>query len=371
MTNAETPSVETPVETPRVGIDSYLEWVKKENIPVIDSIAVDLFSVEAKPWARMGINGAAVHLAGRGDFVSMFVVDIPPGGATTPQRHLYEEVIFVLAGRGNTVVEFEDGRKHSFEWGPKSIFAIPLNAKYRIFNGSGADSARMVTTTNLPVMMNLLRNEDFIFNNPYTFGERTGKEQYFTGGGDFVPGRPGTFMWETNFIADSGAIELKNWGERGGGGTTLKFALADGTMNAHISEMPVGTYKKAHRHPADFHVLTIDGKGYSLLWYEGDKDFQRVDWKYGTVLAPLDGMFHQHFNASPTPARYFATALGSFRFPFTEGKRKALFGALFKSVKEGGDQIEYEDQAPEVHQMFTEEMKKAGIEMKMKEFAQK
>ncbi|HEY4074757.1 MAG TPA: hypothetical protein VGM52_16795 [Herbaspirillum sp.] len=371
MTNAEKPNVESPVETPRVGIDSYLEWVSKENIPVIDSIAVDLFSVEAKPWARMGVDGAAVHLAGRGDFVSMFVLDIPPGGATTPQRHLYEEVIFVLAGRGNTVVEFEDGRKHSFEWGPKSIFAIPLNAKYRIFNGSGADSARMVTTTNLPVMMNLLRNEDFIFNNPYTFGERTGKEQYFTGGGDFVPGRPGTFMWETNFIADSGAIELKNWGERGGGGTTLKFALADGTMNAHISEMPVGTYKKAHRHPADFHVLTIDGRGYSLLWYEGDKEMQRVDWKYGTVLAPLDGMFHQHFNASPTPARYFATALGSFRFPFTQGKRKALFGALFKSVKEGGDQIEYEDQAPEVHQMFTEEMKKAGIEMKMKEFAQK
>jgi len=362
---------EKPAEKARVGIDSYLDWVNQEGIPVVESMAVDLFSVETKPWARTGVNGAAVHLLGRGDFVNMFLFDLPPGAATTPQRHLYEEVIFVLAGRGNTTIEFEDGRKHSFEWGPKSIFAIPLNAKYRVFNGSGVESARMVSTTNLPVMMNLLRSEKFIFDNDFTFEERSGKEKYFTGDGDFVPGRPGTFMWETNFIADSGAIELRNWGERGGGGTTLKFALADGTMNAHISEMPVGTYKKAHRHPADFHVLTIDGRGYSLLWYEGDQDFQRVDWKYGTVVAPLDNMFHQHFNASPTPARYFATALGSFRFPFTAGKRNALFGALFKSVKEGGDQIEFEDQMPKVHDMFVEEMRAAGITMKMKEFDKK
>ena len=44
------------------------------------------------------------------------------------------------------------------------------------------------------------------------------------------------------------------------------FILADGTMHAHISEMQVGTYKKAHRHGADFHVMCVAGKGYSLLW---------------------------------------------------------------------------------------------------------
>jgi hypothetical protein len=125
--------------------------------------------------------------------------------------------------------------------------------------------------------------------------------------------------------------------------------------------MPVGSYKKAHRHPADFHVLTIFGRGYSLLWYEGDRDFQRVDWKFGTVVAPLDDMFHQHFNTSSTPARYFASALGSFRFPFTQAKRHALFGALFKSVKEGGDQIEFEDQDPRIQPLFDGELQRAGV----------
>jgi gentisate 1,2-dioxygenase len=112
---------------------------------------------------RTGVNGAAVHLLGRGDFVSMFLHEIPPNKATSPQRHLYEEVVFVLEGRGSTTIEFEDGRKHSFEWRPCSVFAIPLNAKYRYFNGSGTDRALLVTTTSLPIMMNLLRNEDFIF----------------------------------------------------------------------------------------------------------------------------------------------------------------------------------------------------------------
>ena len=45
-------------------------------------IAVDLFSVETALWPRYGVNGAAVHLKGRGDFANMFVFDIPPGGST-------------------------------------------------------------------------------------------------------------------------------------------------------------------------------------------------------------------------------------------------------------------------------------------------
>ena len=47
----------------------------------------------------------------------------------------------MLEGRGSTQLEFADGRKRSFEWGPRSFFAIPLNAKYRHFNASGTQRA--------------------------------------------------------------------------------------------------------------------------------------------------------------------------------------------------------------------------------------
>ncbi len=354
--------------TPQVMIDSYLEWVKKEGLPITEDFGVDLLGVETALWPRFDAKGAAVHLKGRGDFISMFVLEIAPSASTSPQRHLYEEVVYVLAGRGSTTIETSDGRKHMFEWGPMSMFAIPLNAKYRHFNGSGAEPARLVSTTSMPAVMNMFHNEEFIFNNEWQFDERIGESKYFSGEGDFIPVRPGNHMWETNFVPDLSAIELKPWGDRGAGGSNIMFILADGTIHAHISEMPVGTYKKAHRHGADFHVMCVTGSGYSLLWYEGEQDFHRVDWKHGTVFAPPDQMFHQHFNTSPQPARYFATAYGSLRYPFTESKRKSLFGGVSTSLKDGGDQIEYADQSPRIQQLYEEATARSGVTPRMAAF---
>ena len=131
--------------------------------------------------------------------------------------------------------------------------------------------------------------------------------------------------------------------------------------------MPVGTYKKAHRHGADFHVYSVTGEGYSLLWYEEDEQFERVDWHHGVVFAPPDMMYHQHYNTSQEPARYLAVALGSLRYPFTSEKM-GLFSGVDVSVKDGGRQIEYEDQDPRVHGIFLEELKKNGVESGMADF---
>jgi quercetin dioxygenase-like cupin family protein len=135
---------------PRYGVDAYLDWVGKEGLPVTEDYGIDLFQVPTGPWPRYGVAGAAVHLKGRGDFANMFLLDIPPGGATSPQRHLYEEVIYVLDGSGSTQLQFADGGRRSFEWGARSLFAIPLNAKHRHFNASGQKRALIVSTTDLP-----------------------------------------------------------------------------------------------------------------------------------------------------------------------------------------------------------------------------
>ena len=346
----------------RIGIDPYLDWVKREAIPVVEDFGVHLPDVATAPWPRLGVNGAAVHLRGRGDFVSMFVLELAPGKATSPQRHLYEEVVYVLAGRGSTTVERGDGTSHSFEWGPRSLFALPLNMPYQHFNGSGSSRALLASTTNLPAVLNLFHKEEFVFDNPFRFPERLGQPNDFGGQGRFIAVRPGQHMWETNFVPDLGAIELKSWDERGKGSKNIMFILADGTMHAHLSEMQPGSYKKAHRHGPDFHVMCVRGEGYSLLWYEGDADLRQVRWKEGTVFAPPERMFHQHFNTGGYPARYLATACGSLRYPFTESKRRALMGsgegqgAVATSVKLGGDQIEFEDQSPRIHALYLDEL---------------
>ena len=107
-----------------------------------------------------------MNLKGRGDFVSIFVLDLTPGAQTTPQKHCSRKWSTCSSGHGSTTVESSDGRKHTFEWGPKSLFALPLNARYQHFNVSGREHARLASTNNFCMMLNLFHNEHFVFDNP-------------------------------------------------------------------------------------------------------------------------------------------------------------------------------------------------------------
>src|SRR5680860_831235 len=302
---------------------------------------------------------------GRGDFTTLIAVDIPAGGATEPQQHLYEETIHVLSGQGSTAIERPDGSRQSFEWGAHSVFAIPMNAKHQHFNGSGSKPVRMASTNSLPVMMKLFRNDDYIFGGS-DFRPAFGEEKYFTGDGDFVRISPGRHLWETNFVPDLMRLELHEWSARGAGGSSVFLVMADSIMHSHISEMPVGTYKKAHRHDSDVYVWPLDEGGYTLLWYEGDEGFQRVDWRYGVAVGTPLMMYHQHFNTRPDRARYLATGMGGLRYPFTEQKTNTFRG-VDVSIKDGGRQLEYEDEDPRIRELFQEECRAWGHESRMDE----
>ena len=234
----------TTTNEARIGIDAYMDWVRGEGIPIVDGVAVDLMTIETGDWPRYGVLGAAVHLDGRGDFCNMFKLDIPPGASTHPQRHMYEDVVYVLDGRGSTQVNFADGSSRSFEWGPKSLFAIPLNATHRHFNASGTQTAQLAVTTDLPLVMKLYHNERFVFENDFVFDERAGRADYYNGAGDLYEVKPGNNSWETNFVPDLSTIPLMAWGDRGAGGANIMFILADGSMHAHVSSMPRGNLQE-------------------------------------------------------------------------------------------------------------------------------
>ncbi|MGE5538214.1 MAG: hypothetical protein ACM30I_06335 [Gemmatimonas sp.] len=358
-------------EKARYGIDSYQDWLTAEGVPVIEGLAIDCTTAETAPWARTDARAAVLHLDGRGDFCNMILHELAPGKSTSPQRHLFEETIYVLEGSGSTRVELPNGDQRTFEWGAASLFGIPLNATYRHFNGSGNKPARLVSTTNLPMMLNLFHNEKFVFGNAFDFDDRVGKKEFFAGEGIMNMVRQGNDTWETNFVPDLQTIELPSFSDRGAGGGCLIFLLADSSMHVHVSEMPAGTYKKAHRHGPGYHVMCVSGEGYSLMWREGDKDFERIEWKNGVVFPPADQQWHQHFTTSREPARYLATGFGSLRYPFTLARRKEILGekvAFSTSVKEGGDQIEYADQDPRIHPLWLEEIGRRGIKSEMDRF---
>jgi len=354
-----------------VRVTTYEAFQAREGIPVIKGFAVDdLRTVEVKPWVRLDCLGTYINLDGTGETNDAYVAEIEPGKRMAPERHLFEKNIYVLEGRGATLVGEDPNSRTSFEWKKGSVFSIPINTWHQHMNGSGTEPARFVAVTTAPLVMNYFHNDDFIFNNPFVFEDRVGGAKQYQGEGQMFLGYAGrTYAWETNFIPDIETFTTYEWKERGAGGATVNFELAKNTQAAHVSQFPVGTYKKAHRHGPGAHVIIVSGTGYSLLWPRdgGPHDrMERVNWGVGAMVVPPNDWFHQHFNGGTEPARYLAFRWNSQQFRFPLGS--PMEGEMDVSVKQGGTQIEYEDEDPLIHQWFVETINKVGAQSRMGEF---
>ena len=342
-------------------IDVYHDWQVTQKIPIHGGFFIeDLRTVEVAPWDRKGGLGAFINLEGTGGTNDAYVCEIPPGGKLKPQKHLYEEMVFIVDGHGATSVWQKNGRKHTFEWHPGSLFAIPLNAWYQHFNGQGDAPVRYFAVTSAPFMIHLFHNLDFVFENDFSFSDRFSPEEddYFTSSGQLWGDR-----LSINFVPDTRGIQLYSKKERGAGGNRhVMFDLAGNIMMSHISEFGVGSYKKAHRHGPGAHVIILTGQGYSLLWPDG-KEPMRVDWKPGSVVVPPNQWFHQHFNCGAEPARYLALRWNSWRYRFPMFNHDDA--ETDRNVKEGGAQIEYEDEDPKIHEIFEAALAQAGARCRM------
>jgi len=145
-------------------------------------------------------------------------------------------------------------------------------------------------------------------------------------------------------------------------------------MNSHISQFPIGTYKKAHAHGPGAHVIILTGEGYSLMWpnHLGTRPYEngfgdqvvRIDWVPGSVFSPPTNWFHQHFNTGTAPALQLALRCGSQKFPL--GIRVAAIRAgVYTSVRQGGTLIEYEDEDPVIRTTYEDQLARKGITLDM------
>ena len=135
---------------------AYQQWVKSEGLPLVEGYGLeDVREVKLAPWARMGGKGAVIYLYGSEAFSGMYVAEIPPGGSLAPERHIYDEIIYIVEGIGATEVWQEGGKKHLFEWKKGSLFSPPLNSWHRLFNG-GREPVRFLAVTRPPIVIQLL-----------------------------------------------------------------------------------------------------------------------------------------------------------------------------------------------------------------------
>jgi quercetin dioxygenase-like cupin family protein len=137
---------------------SFDQFLDSEEIPVIRNFVVsDIRKLEVYPWRRRGGLGCYIILGQPKEAPNSaaYVCEIPPGEKLHPQKQMFEEMIYVLKGRGATSVWLDNGKKQTFEWQERSLFSIPLNAWHQHFNGQGDETTRFIGYTNAPTVFNL------------------------------------------------------------------------------------------------------------------------------------------------------------------------------------------------------------------------
>jgi hypothetical protein len=66
------------------------------------------------------------------------------------------------------------------------------------------------------------------------------------------------------------------------------------------------------------------------------------------------------------PSRYLALIFGGARY-FISSAGKKLYETMDKSVKEGGNQVEYEDEDPHILELYERECTRNGVTPRMRE----
>ena len=127
----------------------YLRFVRGEGLDIISAHYVrNLRTVELKPWARRGGNAVFINHEASRTSNDCYVCEIPPAGKLAPQRQLFEEMVFVLDGRGSTTVWNDAGARVTFEWKAGAIFGIPLNCWHQHFNADAERPVRLISVIN-------------------------------------------------------------------------------------------------------------------------------------------------------------------------------------------------------------------------------
>ena len=327
-----------------LGPSPYEQFLQREAIPVIKGYFIeDLMALELKPWERMGALGCYLNL-GEQQETDAYICGIAPASATLPQRHLFETLVYIVTGRGATTVWHEENIKRTFEWSAGAIFAIPLNVSCQHFNVSKDEPVRLLAGTNMPHLMNLFHNEDFIFRNPFRFHDR------FSNDADYFRHnkRLTVRSWETNLIQDVNAFPLDDYPMKGKGVRIMRFGIAGTTYGCHIQEFPVGSRSTFHRHGPGAIVTVTQGTGFAMVWREGEER-RRFEIRPGSIYSPGDLMYHGHFNTGHTTMRHFAMRGRSPKYS-QDRYRTPLH-----------DMIPFEEEPPEIHKEYLEELAQNGI----------
>lgn len=265
--------------------------------------------------------GAPAARFGEGRFrqVDVTLIEIPPGGKLAPHRHLAEEMIYVVSGKGYSLLwAGSESRKERYEWAEGDLLSPSLNAWHQHVNSSSTAPARVLSITTAPLTQNVFKNAAFLSASNFLFEERwkksvAQKPQYTpdnTDGPEIVRMQVGHLL-----------SNLRNREMRDRGQNMLGITITpDGDMAGNsLLEMEVREFTTGnattpeHRHLWETVYYVLKGEGFAVLQRDGEPE-RRLDWTEGDMFLVEANEYHNHRPKGTPGARFLQIkASGYFR----------------------------------------------------------
>jgi gentisate 1,2-dioxygenase len=118
------------------------EQFLRDNPPVTGlAVPEDLRDIELiqRPWRNN--KGRWFELAAN-RVLSAHLAELPPGGNSVRHRHTTEAYIYIVVGRGFSIVNYDGEPEERVEWSEGSLFSPPVWAWHQHFNSDLEQPAR-------------------------------------------------------------------------------------------------------------------------------------------------------------------------------------------------------------------------------------
>lgn len=336
-------------------------WVASLGVPLHRGYFIeDLATVKLGRWEERGCDAAFIQLMGQEGVTETRVTEIPPGETLPPVQLAFDEVVYVVRGRGATTVwRPDESQRKSFEWGESSLFLLPRHHVHQFSNTHGSQPVRLVHYNYLPLAMSAIPDPAFFFTSDMSRAglARHVDLQTFWQEATFRQEKEEGILWGRRKEAWFGSFfpDMSRWDKlesnasRGAGGRSVFIEFPGSELSCHMSVFPTQTYKKAHRHGPGRAIVIPAGEGYSIMWEEG-KEKVIAPWRPGSLVTPPNRWFHQHFNSGRTPARYLALH-----------PPMQFYGHAEEIEDRARDQIEYAQEEPWIREKFEAELAERGL----------
>ncbi len=342
----------------------YERFMAQESVPVFRGVAIEsLLALPVAPWARLGGHGAFVQLHGTEGRLGCQVVEIAGGTMLAPERHLYEEVMLVLEGRGSTELWQDDlSERHVFEWQRGAMFAVPRNAQHRLINAT-ARPARLVLFNTAPGLIDLLGEARAVFASGFPFTDRLDAAELQPW--DEVEPDPidGLACTRTAHLPDAIGCDLPLDNRASPGSRRLGLEMTGGVLRLSLQQIRQGRYGRALWGQEGV-ALTVGGWGETLLWRSGnpiENGQHLAAAPFGLVsLAPEGPGFSQHFNRAAVPLRQLVVTLAQPGIPGMAMRDEASL-----PVSEGGAMVPFAVEEPEIRAWHANALARLAVDNRM------